>query len=60
MIFSNLKEAGVFSIHRCYFENIRTGVIELHAFSDASESAYGACVHTFMNMKQELVAVLSL
>ena len=34
MIFSNLKEAGVISIHRCYFQSKRTGVVELHAFSD--------------------------
>ena len=45
VIFSELKEAGVISIHRCYFQKTRSGLIELHAFSDASECAYGACVY---------------
>jgi hypothetical protein len=44
-IFSNLKNAKVISIPRCYFQETRTGLIELHAFSDASESSYGACVY---------------
>ena len=42
---SELKEAGVISIDRCYFQKMRSGLIELHAFSDASECAYGACVY---------------
>jgi hypothetical protein len=40
-----LKNAKVISIPRCYFQETRTGLIELHAFSDASESSYGACVY---------------
>ena len=45
IIFSELKEAGALSISRCYFQKTRTGLVELHAFSDASESAYGVCVY---------------
>ena len=44
-IFSNLKNAGTISIPRCYFLETRTGLIEIHAFSDASESSYGTCVY---------------
>ena len=50
-IFSNLKNAKVISIPRCYFQETRTGLIELHAFSDASESSYGACVYTAISIK---------
>ena len=46
MIFSNLKGTDVLCIHRCYFQNIQTRVIELHFFSDASGSEDGASVYT--------------
>ena len=40
----DLEEIGRISINRCYFHDVR-GKIQLHRFSDSSESAYAATVY---------------
>ena len=48
-ILSSLKETEVIPIDRCYFSEFsaRTSIksIQLHAFADACETSYGACIY---------------
>ncbi|XP_028397220.1 uncharacterized protein LOC114521030 [Dendronephthya gigantea] len=47
-IVKSLEDSSNFSLNRCYCKELfadKTKSIQLHAFGDASESSYGACVY---------------
>ena len=48
LITNSLKNANEFSLNRCYCKELfldETKSVQLHAFGDASESSYGACLY---------------